>query len=89
MVPLHTKKFLARINIMTHKNILDRQGRVVTETMSKLGLPEIKDIRIGKHLDIELTANSMAEAKEMIEKACKEVLVNEIMEFYNYNISEI
>jgi phosphoribosylformylglycinamidine synthase len=86
METLVTKRFLAKVNIMTHKNILDRQGRVVTETMPKLGLPEIKDIRIGKHIEIEFSANS---SQELIEKACKEVLVNEIMEFYNYKISEI
>lgn len=89
MEQLHTKKFLAKINIMTHNAILDRQGRVVTETMPKLGLEGIKSIRIGKHVVMNIISDSMQEAEVIVEKACKEVLVNHVMEFYNYKIIEL
>ena len=80
-------KFIAEIDVMPHKALLDPQGKAVTGSMSNLGLPSIGNVRIGKHVQLEVEATSEVEAREMVEKACKELLANPIMESFSYSIN--
>ena len=82
-------KFLASINIMPKKEILDPQGKAVTGSMKNLGLPEIENVRIGKHITFQLTADSSAEAKSKAEIACSKLLANIIMEEFEVTVSAL
>jgi phosphoribosylformylglycinamidine synthase subunit PurS len=79
-------KFRAEINVMPLKNLLDPQGKAVTSSMKNLGLPEITNVRIGKHLSLEVEAKNKEAAAEKVEKACKQLLANQIMESYEFEI---
>ncbi len=76
--------FRAEINVMPQKALLDPQGKTVHQSMQLLGLQQINDVRIGKHITVELEAANEAEAKAKVEKACKELLANQVMEHYEY-----
>ena len=80
-------KFIAEIDIMPLKALLDPQGKAVSGSMKNIGLPEITNVRIGKHITLEIEANSEVEASKKVEKACSEMLCNEIMEAYNFKIT--
>lgn len=80
-------KFIAEIDVMPHKALLDPQGKAVTGSMKNLGLPEIVNVRIGKHIQLELEADSENEAHIKVEKACKNLLANPIMEGYSFTIA--
>ena len=82
-------KFLAEIKIMPHKELLDPQGKTVSKNMHNLGLTGVEDIRIGKHINMTLEAESEADAKEKVETACKKLLANVIMESYVYELHEL
>ena len=82
-------KFVAEINVMPLKEILDPQGKAVAGSMKNLGLSDIKNARIGKHITLELEANDEASAKESVEQACKQLLANLIMESYEYTLSAV
>ncbi|HEX3387199.1 MAG TPA: phosphoribosylformylglycinamidine synthase subunit PurS, partial [Mucilaginibacter sp.] len=56
------KKFQAEIDVMPKKEILDPQGKAVTGSMKNLGLTEIHNVRIGKHISLEIEADSEATA---------------------------
>ena len=79
-------KFIAEIDIMPLKALLDPQGKAVSGSMKNVGLPEITNVRIGKHITLEVEANSETEASEKVGKACSEMLCNQIMEGYNFKI---
>jgi phosphoribosylformylglycinamidine synthase len=79
-------KFAAHINIMPHKALLDPQGKAVTGSMANIGLPLVSNVRIGKHITMELEAANETEAKQMAEIACTKLLANLIMESYEYTI---
>lgn len=81
-------KYTAEINIMPLKALLDPQGKAVTSGMKNLGLPEIQNVRIGKRITLDIDAASEALAKEKVELACKKLLVNQIMEAYDYTLKE-
>lgn len=81
-------KFRAEIDVMPLKALLDPQGKAVTASMKNLGLPEIENVRIGKHITLEVEAGSKDEAAKKVEEACKKLLANQIMESYDFEIVE-
>ncbi len=81
-------KFRAEIDVMPLKALLDPQGKAVTGSMKNLGLPEIQNVRIGKHITLEIEADSKDTAKAKVDEACKKLLSNQIMESYEIEIFE-
>ena len=81
-------QFKAEINVMPLKELLDPQGKAVLLGLKNLNIPEITDVRIGKHITLMITASSEAEAKEKVDLCCKKLLANPVMEFYDFTLSE-
>ncbi|MES2560271.1 MAG: phosphoribosylformylglycinamidine synthase subunit PurS [Bacteroidota bacterium] len=82
-------KFKAEINVMPHDALLDPQGKAVTGSMKNIGLAAIQNVRVGKHISLEIEANSEAAAKEMVDDACKKLLANMIMERYDFSLTAV
>ncbi|WP_158995765.1 phosphoribosylformylglycinamidine synthase subunit PurS [Mucilaginibacter sp. L196] len=82
-------KFQAEIDVMPKKEILDPQGKAVTGSMKNLGLSEIQNIRIGKHISLEIEAANAEIAHAKVDEACKNLLANLIMESYSFKIEQI
>lgn len=80
-------KFKAEIDVMPLEALLDPQGKAVTGSMKNIGLPEIENVRIGRHVTLVVEAASEADANEKVETACKKLLANPIMEFYTFSVS--
>ncbi|MEE0982770.1 MAG: phosphoribosylformylglycinamidine synthase subunit PurS [Bacteroidales bacterium] len=81
-------KFNVEIDVMPLKALLDPQGKAVTSSMQNIGLRVISNVRIGKHITLEIEAANEKEAEEKVEKACKELLHNPIMESYTFVIKQ-
>src|SRR3546814_13893173 len=81
-------KFIAEINVMPHKEILDPQGKAVSKSMVNLGLLEIGNVRIGKHITLEVDSPDEASAREKIDEACRKLLANMLMESYEFKSEE-
>ena len=79
-------KFNVEIDVMPLKALLDPQGKAVTSSMKNIGLGVISNVRIGKHITLEIEAADQSEAE--VEKACKELLHNPIMESYTFTIKQ-
>lgn len=82
-------KFKAEIDVMPLKALLDPQGKAVTSGFKNLGLSQIENVRIGKHISLEVEASNEAEAINMVEEACKKLLANQIMESYEYSVKAL
>ena len=80
-------KYKADINIMPQKALLDPQGKAVGGSMKNIGLSSISDVRIGKHITIEMDAAGEDEAKKIADDACKKLLANLITESYEFSVS--
>jgi phosphoribosylformylglycinamidine synthase subunit PurS len=80
-------RFKADIDVMPLKALLDPQGKAVTGSMKNLHLSEIENVRIGKHITLEITADSESAAKAKVEEACRKLLCNQIMESYEFRLS--
>lgn len=82
-------KFRAEINIMPLKALLDPQGKAVTSSMKNIGLPEISNVRIGKHISLEIEAKDKKAAQEKTDAACRKLLANMTVEYYEFEIFEL
>ncbi|HOJ91680.1 MAG TPA: phosphoribosylformylglycinamidine synthase subunit PurS [Saprospiraceae bacterium] len=82
-------KFLAKINVMPHKELLDPQGKAVTKNIHELDIQGVEDIRIGKHIEMTLHADSEQEANDKIKKSCEKLLTNRITETYTFAIQDL
>jgi phosphoribosylformylglycinamidine synthase len=82
-------KFIAQIDVMPKKEILDPQGKAVTGSMKNIGLSEITNVRVGKHISLEVDAATEVEAREKVDNACKQLLANLIMESYEFEIAAV
>jgi len=71
-----------QIKVMLLKDLLDPQGKAVQSGLKNLGLNGVNDVRIGKHITLQIEANSEEEAKTIADNASKKLLVNPVMEFY-------
>jgi phosphoribosylformylglycinamidine synthase subunit PurS len=79
--------FLAEIKIMPLKELLDPQGKAVMGGLSNLGLRNIEDVRIGKHIQLSIEASSVDEAKKIATEASQKLLANPVMEEFVISIS--
>ncbi|RPE09829.1 phosphoribosylformylglycinamidine synthase subunit PurS [Chitinophaga lutea] len=78
--------FTAHINVMPLKELLDPQGKAVLGGLKNLGLGNVHDVRVGKHITLQIEAGSKEEAQHIAENACQKLLANQVMEFYEVNI---
>ena len=64
------------------KEVLDPQGKVVSQTIKNMGYENITNIRQGKYFEIELNETDKDKAKTKIEEVCKKLLANIVVEDY-------
>ncbi|GAA4431849.1 phosphoribosylformylglycinamidine synthase subunit PurS [Pontibacter saemangeumensis] len=81
-------KFVAEIDIMPRPELLDPQGKAVLLGLEHLGLDQVNDVRIGKHITLQLEAETEEIAREKVDKACNKLLANLIMESFTYELQQ-
>mgnify|MGYP001460774897 CR=1 FL=1 len=73
------------VTVTLKRDVLDPQGKVVQNTLINMGMENLKNIRQGKHFEIEVNENDQSTAEEKIDEMCKKLLVNLIIEDYKIN----
>ena len=68
------------------KEVLDPQGKVVSQTLKNMGYDNIVNVRQGKYFDIELNETDKEKAKKIAEEICKKLLTNVVIEDYTINL---
>ena len=68
------------------KEVLDPQGKVVSQTLKNMGYKNVVNIRQGKYFDIELDETDKEKAKKIAEEICKKLLTNIVIEDYTINL---
>ena len=68
------------------KEVLDPQGKVVSQTLKNMGYKNIVNVRQGKYFDIEIDETNKEKAKKIVEEVCKKLLTNIVIEDYTINL---
>ena len=79
--------YLADIHVMPLKELLDPQGKAVEQSLHNLHF-NASNVRIGKNITLKIEAASKAEAEKQVDEACKKLLHNPVMEYYEFTVSE-
>ena len=78
----------ARVFITLKNGVLDPQGKAVTQGLHHMGLTALDNVRIGKHISIQVEAKNEDEARTKVEESCKKLLANLIMESYTFSLKK-
>lgn len=78
--------FSVQVKVMPLKELLDPQGKAVMGGLRNLGLPAVKDVRIGKTIELQVDAGTPEQAKAIAEEASKKLLANPVMEYFEISI---
>ena len=73
------------VTVTLKKDVLDPQGKVVLNTLTNLGMSNVKNIRQGKFFEIDLNEKDQKKAEKKVNEMCKKLLVNLIIEDYSIN----
>ena len=68
------------------KDVLDPQGKVVSQTLKNMGYKSVINVRQGKYFEIELNESNKEKAKKIVEEISKKLLTNIIIEDYTINL---
>ena len=82
---LKKNKLKFAVTVTLKKDVLDPQGKVVQNTLVNMGMNSLKNVRQGKHFEIEVNETDPIFAEKKVEEMCKKLLVNLIIEDYKIN----
>lgn len=74
------KRYRVAVQIMPRRGILDPQGTAIAHALQSLGYDTLTDARMGKHIELELSAESEAAAEEAAREMCDKLLANPVTE---------
>jgi phosphoribosylformylglycinamidine synthase len=76
----------ASIYIILKKTVSDPQGLTIKHALHSLRYKEVQEVRAGKLITVKLNLKNKKEARTRIEKMCKTLLANPIIEDYTFQI---
>lgn len=84
-----SKKYRSRIYITLRSSVLDPAGVAVQSGLKELGYPEVDSVRIGKYIELTLSAADEASAKAKLDLMCDRLLANPVIENYRFELTNI
>ncbi len=78
-----------RLLVTLKKGILDAQGKTIKGSLENLGYEKVKDVRVGKTLELYIDTEDTESAIQMTKDMAKKLLVNPVMEDYSIEVEEL
>ena len=78
----------ARIVVRLRPGILDPQGTTIRRALEGLGFPEVRDMRVGKVLDLTIDETDAGRARQRLDEMCRKLLANPVIEDYTCEVVE-
>lgn len=77
---------IARVYVTLKPGLLDAQGKTVKSALESLGFKGLKDVRMGKYIELSLNHATAASAKKDVERMCQKLLANPVVEIYRVEV---
>mgnify|MGYP001225856927 FL=1 len=68
------------VTVTLKKDVLDPQGKVVSQTIKNMGVKDLIQIRQGKFFEIDMKGDDSNNAESQVKEMCEKLLVNQIIE---------
>ena len=82
-------KYHARIYVTLRPSVLDPAGTAVESGLKQMGYTEVDSVRIGKYIELKLSAANEEEAKQHLDQMCDRLLANTVIENYCFELTEL
>jgi phosphoribosylformylglycinamidine synthase len=82
-------KYHARIYVTLRSSVLDPAGTAVESGLKQMGYTEVESVRIGKYIEMQLSANDEEQAKQHLDEMCDRLLANTVIENYSFELTEM
>ena len=79
--------YTIQVKVMPLKDLLDPQGKAVMGGLQNLGINNITDVRIGKHIDLQVEAGDKEAALAIAKDAATKLLANPVMEIFELSVT--
>ena len=79
---------LVKFYIKPRKGVLDPQGRAVAENLRSLGFDNVKDVKVGKYIEVYVNETDKDKAIQQAKEMANKAVVNEIIEDYEFEVVE-
>ena len=76
------------VTVTLKKDVLDPQGKVVSQTLKNMGYKNVINVRQGKYFEIEVNEQNKEKAKKIVDEICKKLITNTIIEDYKINLDQ-
>lgn len=84
-----SQKYHAQIYVTLRPSVLDPAGVAVQSGLSHLGYDNVEQVRIGKYVELTITAANEEEAKASLDRICDELLANPVIENYRFELKAV
>lgn len=81
--------YLARIRVTLKPAVNDPAGQTVLGALRRMGYAAAGEVRMGKYLELRLTAASEAAAREQVDEMCHRLLANPVIEDYHFDLAPL
>jgi phosphoribosylformylglycinamidine synthase subunit PurS len=78
----------ARIRITLKNGVLDPQGKAIQNALGSLGFGGVQEVRQGKYIEVDLSSTDETAARAEVERMCKELLANTVIEDYAFELAK-
>jgi phosphoribosylformylglycinamidine synthase len=78
----------AQIRITLKHGVLDPQGKAIENALASLGFSGVNEVRQGKYIEVDLAERDETRARAQVERICKDLLANTVIENYAFELVE-
>lgn len=82
-------KYQAHIYVMLRPSVLDPAGTAVQSGLRQMGYENVEQVRIGKYIELILSAPDENSARKQVERMCDQLLANPVIENYRFDLKEV
>lgn len=81
--------YLAQIYVTLRSSVLDPAGTAVQSGLKHMGYENVTQVRIGKYIEVTLSAANQESARDQLDQICDQLLANPVIENYRFDLQEI
>ncbi|PSO54666.1 MAG: phosphoribosylformylglycinamidine synthase subunit PurS [Cyanobacteria bacterium QS_7_48_42] len=82
-------KYQAYIYVTLRSSVLDPAGVAVQSGLQQLGYEGVEQLRMGKYIELTLTAADEQKARERLDRMCDQLLANPVIEDYRFDLTPV
>ncbi len=78
----------AKVYVTLKKAVLDPQGKAVHNSLLSLGFEQVKEVRVGKFIELSLAVSDEKEATALLNEMSRKLLANAVIEDFSFELQQ-